>query len=107
MRLIHQNNDQQLDKTVPDKINQSGAAHDKYEIVLNWYKLTGKNLLDEEALTTLPIDTLLNIIGNPIWNKIYHCWAIETKHMQNIQPYVQHKFQPEKFCYFVEAYHIS
>ncbi len=77
----------------------------KYEIILNWYKVNGKNLLDEEILTGLQISTLLKILGNPIWNDIYHCWAVEAKHIPNLQAYVQHQFNPDKFTYFIEAYH--
>jgi len=77
----------------------------KYELILNWYKISGKKLLDEEVLSELPVDTLLKILGNPIWNNIYHCWAVEVKHMPGLQPYTQHQFDPEKYAYFIEAYH--
>jgi hypothetical protein len=77
----------------------------QYELILNWYKLNGKNLLDEEVLSGLPVKTLLKVLGNPIWNEIYHCWAIETKHMPNLQSYIEHQFDPDKFSYFIEVYH--
>ncbi len=87
---------------------QQGAAvqiNGKYELILNWYRVNGKNLLDEEVLTKLDINTLLRILGNPIWNDIYHCWAIENKHISDLQNYTQHKFNTDSFIYFIEAYH--
>lgn len=91
----------------PDSHQQHGASdvEGQYELILNWYKVNGKNLLDEEILTRLQIDTLLEILGNPIWNDIYHCWAVEPKHMPALQPYSQHQFDADKFTYFIEAYH--
>lgn len=76
----------------------------QYELILNWYKVNGKNLLGEETLSDLHIQTLLKILGNPIWNQIYHCWAVELKHMPDLQPYAKHTFDPTKFVYFIEAY---
>ena len=94
-------------KNVIDTHHQHKAIQIKgqYQFILNWYKVNGKKLLDEEVLTDLQINTLLKILGNPIWNDIYHCWAVELKHMPNLQAYVQHKFDPDKFSYFIEAYH--
>ncbi len=87
--------------------NLSQAATDsgQYEFILNWYKINGKTLLDEETLSNLSIDTLLKILGNPIWNDIYHCWAVEKKHIPALQAYTQHTFKPETFTYFIEVYH--
>jgi len=91
--------------SVPVHPHQAAQRQEKYELILNWYKISGKKLLDEEVLNKLPVDKLLKILGNPIWNNIYHCWAIETKHMAGLQPYCQHQFEPEKYTYFIEVYH--
>ena len=77
---------------------------DSFELILNWYKINGKSLIGEEALTELNIRKLLNVLGNPIWNQLYHCWTVELKHMPELQPYIEHQFDPEKFVYFIEAY---
>jgi len=77
---------------------------DHFELILNWYKVNGKSLAGEEALSGLHIKNLMDILGNPIWNQIYHCWQIEAKHVAEIQPYAKHRLDPEKFVYFVEAY---
>jgi len=94
-------------KSVPDTNNQHNAVQLKgqYQFILNWYKINGKNLLDEEVLEDLQINTLMKILGNPIWNNIYHCWAVENKHMPNLQAYTKHEFNPDKFTYFIEVYH--
>ncbi len=101
-------------KTVSASTRQSAITHthksdqpaeSTYELILNWYKISGKKLLDEEVLTDLPIDVLLKTLGNPIWNDIYHCWAIESRHIPTLQHYVHHQFDPDKFTYFIEAYH--
>ena len=84
--------------------NKSPKLHDHYEIILNWYKINSKNKTGEEALPNLHIKSLMSILGDPLWNHVYHCWQIELKHMQNMQPYVQHIFDPAKFVYFIEAY---
>ena len=63
--------------------------------------------MGEEVVPNLHIQKLMNILGNPIWNQIYHCWQIELKHMAELQPYVQHTFDPSKYVYFIEAYNIS
>jgi len=89
-------------------INQqalSASVNGDYELILNWYSVNSKKLLDEEILRTLPIDTLLKILGQPIWNQIYHCWSIEPKHVTSLQAYTQHQFNLEKFSYFIEVYH--
>lgn len=80
------------------------STQDSFELVLNWYKLNGKNLAGEEALSKLSIRKLMKILGNPIWNQLYHCWTVELKHMPELQPYVEHTFDPEKYVYFIEAY---
>jgi len=105
MEPDHHNNSKL--KNVPNTKNQFNAVQLKgnYQFILNWYKLNGRNLLDEEVLDGLQINTLMKILGNPIWNDIYHCWAVENKHMPNLQPYTKHKFNPDKFTYFVEVYH--
>jgi len=77
---------------------------DHFELILNWYKVNGKSLAGEEVLSGLHIKNLMTILGNPIWNQIYHCWQIETKHIAEIQAYVGHRLDPEKYVYFVEAY---
>lgn len=83
----------------------SGTAdQNSFELILNWYKINGKNLAGEERLVDLHMRKLLNILGNPLWNQLYHCWNIELKHMTDLQPYVSHQFNPDKFVYFIEAY---
>ena len=77
---------------------------DDFELILNWYKINGKTLAGEEILTGLHIKNLLKILGNPIWNQIYHCWQIEPKHIPEVQAYASHVLDPEKFVYFIEAY---
>lgn len=107
MEPIHHNNSRL--KTVPNTKNQHKAVQikGKYHFILNWYKSNGRNLLDEEVLDGLQINTLMKILGNPIWNDIYHCWAVENKHISNLQPYTKHKFNLDKYAYFIEAYHIN
>ena len=78
-----------------------------FDLILNWYKVNSKSLSGEEKLTGLNIQTLLSILGNPIWNQLYHCWEVEVKHMTYLQPYVLHHFDPTKFIYFIEAYNTS
>lgn len=78
--------------------------HDNYQLVLNWYKTNHRDLAGEEVVNNLHIQKLMNILGNPIWNQIYHCWQIELKHMAELQPYVDHRFDATKFVYFIEAY---
>ncbi len=77
-----------------------------FELILNWYKINGKTLVGEEALSQLNIRKLLSVLGNPLWNKLYHCWTVELKHMPELQPFVEHQFDPEKFVYFIEAYSV-
>ncbi len=88
----------------PIQKGKSAREKESFELVLNWYKLNGKNLVGEESLQQLSIRKLMKILGNPIWNQLYHCWTVELKHMPELQPYVEHKFDPEKFVYFIEAY---
>ena len=100
----------QPNNTIMNKVSEPKHMQDaarlkgQYELVLNWYKINGKNLLAEEVLIDLPIKTLLKVLGNPIWNQIYHCWAVELKHMAELQPYAKHQFDPDKYTYFIEAY---
>lgn len=77
---------------------------DNFELILNWYKINCKNLAGEELLSGLHIKNLMTILGNPIWNQIYHCWEIEAKHMPEIQAYTKHRLDAEKFLYFIEVY---
>ena len=100
-----QHNNSRINKVSDIKCQDAHHIKGKYELILNWYKINGKNLLDEESLVGLEISTLLKILGNPIWNDIYHCWAIENKHIPYLQSYVQHQFNTEKFYYFIEVYH--
>ncbi len=88
----------------PKQSPETAQIKGQYELVLNWYKINGKNLLGEEVLKGLPIKTLLNLLGNPIWNHIYHCWAVESKHMSVLQAYTEHVFDPDKYTYFIEVY---
>ena len=77
---------------------------DHFELILNWYKVNGKSLAGEEVLSGLHIKNLMAILGNPIWNQIYHCWQIEAKHIDEIQAYAKHTLDLEKYMYFIEAY---
>lgn len=77
---------------------------DPYKLVLNWYKTNGKSLAGDELLTDLQIKDLMKILGNPIWNHLYHCWEVELKHMPDLQAYIKHTFEPAKYVYFIEAY---
>ena len=77
---------------------------DHFELILNWYKVNGKSLAGEEVLSGLHIKNLMTILGNPIWNHIYHCWQIEAKHIEDIQAYAKHTLDLEKYMYFIEAY---
>ena len=98
--------------TQPKMTNSSVRPHSlsnnqingKYELILNWYRITGKNLAGEEVLSNLEIKKLLTELGDPMWNHIYHCWAIEPKHMSHLQPFIKHQFNTEKFSYFIEAF---
>ncbi|HED33432.1 MAG TPA: hypothetical protein ENJ08_04330 [Gammaproteobacteria bacterium] len=74
------------------------------EIILKWYKLNSRNLSDEEVLPRLNIQTLMRVLGNPDWNQVYHCWAINARHMSRLQPFVSHAFDKDKFVYFIEVY---
>lgn len=80
---------------------------DHFELILNWYKINSKCLAGEERLSGLHIQNLMEILGQPIWNQIYHCWQIEAKHISAIQSYTQHRIDPEKFVYFIEAYNVQ
>jgi len=80
---------------------------DHFELILNWYKINGKSLAGEEHLAGLHIKNLMEILGNPIWNQIYHCWQIEAKHIAEIQAYATHRLDPEKYVYFIEAYNMQ
>jgi len=89
-------------------INQqqnSAQLNENYELILNWYSINSRKLLDEEVIKDLPINMLLKILGQPIWNNIYHCWSIENKHMNLLQKFTKHQFNPDKFTYFIEVYH--
>ena len=88
----------------PLKGGGSESAQGSYTLIMNWYKISGKNLVGEETLSKLHIRKLLSVLGNPIWNQLYHCWTIELKHMPELQPYVTHTFNPDKYVYFIEAY---
>ena len=80
---------------------------DHFQLILNWYRRNSSVLVGEEVITGLHINALMQILGNPIWNHIYHCWEIESKHMEAMQPYTDHHFQPDKYIYFIEAYNSS
>jgi len=90
---------------VDSDLSRAASNPGQYEFILNWYKINGKALLDEETLSNLSIDTLLKILGDPIWNDIYHCWAIEKKHIAALQAYTKHTFKLDTFTYFIEVYH--
>lgn len=89
-----------------DSLQNGGVGENdgKCELILNWYKINGKNLLGEEVISQLDIQTLMMVLGHPIWNHIYHCWSIENKHMPRLQTYIQHVFEADKYVYFIEAY---
>lgn len=88
----------------PIKRGTGESAQGSYTLIMNWYKINGKNLVGEETLSELHIRKLLSVLGNPIWNQLYHCWTVELKHMPELQPYVAHTFNPDKFVYFIEVY---
>jgi len=104
---------QRNNTTQPKKVSKLSLsrgqikAQGHFELILSWYKINGRTLVGDEIVSGLHIRKLLKILGNPIWNHIYHCWEIELKHMQDLQPYLQHKFDPAKFVYFIEAYNVS
>lgn len=89
----------------PHSMPPSCIVQGQYELILNWYRNNSRQLIDEEVVCNLPIKTLLKILGNPMWNDLYHCWAVENKHMHNLQKFIQHKFNPDVYMYFIEAYH--
>lgn len=94
-------------KTTAISANTPIKFGDHFELILNWYKINGKSLAGEESLSGLHIKNLMSILGNPIWNQIYHCWQIEAKHTAEIQAYAKHRLDPEKFVYFIEAYNMQ
>ena len=73
-------------------------------LVLNWYEKTGNNLVGEETIHGLTLDSILGLFEAPFWNKNFQCWAIEDSHVAAIQPHVQHHLDPQKYSYFIEAY---
>lgn len=91
----------------------AAAAHtpvklgDHFQLVLNWYKRSARGLVGEEIVQGLHISNLMKVLGNPIWNHVYHCWEIELKHMPELQPYIEHQFDPSKYVYFIEAYNTN
>lgn len=101
---MNQNQHHNTPKTEAMSANTPTKLGDHFELILNWYKVNGKSLAGEESLSGLHIKNLMTILGNPIWNQIYHCWQIETKHIPEIQAYAEHILDPEKFVYFIEAY---
>ncbi|VAW60796.1 hypothetical protein MNBD_GAMMA11-3166 [hydrothermal vent metagenome] len=80
---------------------ETGAA---CELILNWYKINSKSLSGEEMLPRLNIQTLMKVLGNPAWNRVYHCWVIQARHMPRLQHFIKHRFDTDKFVYFIEAY---
>jgi hypothetical protein len=102
--LMNQDRHPGTPKSTAISANTPIKLGDHYELILNWYKVNGKSLAGEESLSGLHIKNLMAILGNPIWNQIYHCWQIEPKHMAEMQAYTKHRLDPEKFVYFVEAY---
>lgn len=80
---------------------------DHFQLVLNWYKRSARGLVGEEIIQGLHISNLMKVLGDPIWNHLYHCWEIELKHMPDIQPYIEHQFDPSKYIYFIEAYNTN
>lgn len=99
------NKDDLNGRTTPQNMNVKNRDKDQYELILNWYRLNSRQLVGEEVLDRLQINTLLKILGNPIWNDMYHCWAIENKHMSSLQKFIKHEFDPDMFMYFIEAFH--
>ncbi len=74
------------------------------EIVIKWYKVSSRSQFGEETLSGLGLQALMDVLGNPDWNQVYHCWKIHSRHMPRLQPFVNHKFDKAKFVYFIEAY---
>jgi hypothetical protein len=79
----------------------------RIKLVLNWYELTGKNLIAEEKLTGISIDEILALFDAPFWNGLYHCWAVDKQHIGILQPHVKHIIQPQLYAYFIEAININ
>lgn len=104
MATTRHNNTEHKPETNPAHGSGTTKLHDHFELVLNWYKTNNRNLAGEEVVTNLHIKKLMSILGNPIWNQIYHCWQIELKHVAELQPYISHQLDPTKYVYFIEAY---
>ena len=101
---MNQNHHHNSPKAKAMPANTPSKFGDHFDLILNWYKVNGKSLAGEENLSGLHIQNLMTILGNPIWNQIYHCWQIETKHIAEIQAYTEHTLNAEKFVYFIDAY---
>lgn len=73
-------------------------------LVLNWYEKTGNDLVGEETINDLTLDSILDLFEAPFWNKNFQCWAIDDSHIASIQPHVKHHLDTQKYSYFIEAY---
>lgn len=85
----------------------ASASHEAIiacEIIIKWYKLNSRNLSGEEVLTCLKLQTLMRVLGNPDWNQVYHCWAVHSRQMHRLQPFVSHVFDKDRYVYFIEVY---
>ena len=75
----------------------------RIKLLLIWYELQGENLIAEEELTAMNIDEVLTLFEVPFWNGLYHCWAVEKRHVKTLQPHLMHPIQPQLYAYFLEA----
>ena len=96
------NKDDHNGKATAPPMQQGDINQGQYELILNWYRINSRQLIGEEVLDGLQINTLLKTLGNPIWNNLYHCWAIENKHMSELQRFVKHDFNPDVFLYLLK-----
>jgi len=74
------------------------------ELVLNWYEIKGNNLIGEEPIHGISVKNILELFEAPFWNGIYHCWSVDDKHIDSLNPLVSHNIDPQQYAYFVEIY---
>ncbi|MCW8956985.1 MAG: cloacin immunity family protein [Gammaproteobacteria bacterium] len=80
------------------------ADNAEINLVLNWYELKGSNLIGEEIIHGISVNNVLELFEAPFWNGIYHCWAVENKHIATLNPLISHEINPKQYAYFVEIY---
>jgi len=89
--------------------NRSEVVSEKtsIKIVLNWYEIKGNGLVGEEVIQNMSEDDILKLFEAPFWNKLYHCWSVETPHIKTLQKNVQHEINTKEFSYFVEIFNLT